>query len=145
MWLAPPEPGMGWLVLVGLGRLGPVLLERLAKRLQQDGYHLLIFVSDSTNSDDLVAEILQYNVDGIVLGATTLSSALAQRCADASIPVVLFNRVMASGSAGAVSNVPDEGKDSRRANLRRQRLAQHPAAARCPRPARRSTPGRCRT
>ena len=83
----------------------PVVLERLAKRLQQDGYHLLIFVSDSTNSDDLVAEILQYNVDGIVLGATTLSSALAQRCADASIPVVLFNRVMASGSAGAVSSV----------------------------------------
>jgi DNA-binding LacI/PurR family transcriptional regulator len=40
-----------------------------------------------------------------VLGATTLSSALAQRCADASIPVVLFNRIMASGSAGAVSSV----------------------------------------
>jgi DNA-binding LacI/PurR family transcriptional regulator len=83
----------------------PAVLERLAKRLQQDGYHLLIFISDNANSDDLVEEILQYNVDGIVLGATTLSSALAQRCADASIPVVLFNRIMASGSAGAVSSV----------------------------------------
>ena len=83
----------------------PAVLERLAKRLQQDGYHLLIFIGDNANSDDLVEEILQYNVDGIVMGATTLSSALAQRCADASIPVVLFNRVMASGSAGAVSSV----------------------------------------
>jgi DNA-binding LacI/PurR family transcriptional regulator len=83
----------------------PAVLERLAKRLQQDGYHLLIFISDNANSDGLVEEILQYNVDGIVLGATTLSSALAQRCADASIPVVLFNRIMASGSAGAVSSV----------------------------------------
>jgi DNA-binding LacI/PurR family transcriptional regulator len=83
----------------------PAVLERLAQRLQQDGYHLLIFVGDHRNSDDLVGEILQYNVDGIVLAATTLSSALAQRCADASIPVVLFNRVMASGSAGAVSSV----------------------------------------
>ena len=83
----------------------PAVLERLAKRLQQDGYHLLIFIGDNANSDDLVEEILQYNVDGIVLGATTLTSALAQRCADASIPVVLFNRVMASGSAGAVSSV----------------------------------------
>ena len=83
----------------------PAVLERLAKRLQQDGYHLLIFIGDNANSDDLVEEILQYKVDGIVLGATTLSSALAQRCADASIPVVLFNRVMASGSAGAVSSV----------------------------------------
>ena len=83
----------------------PAVLDRLARRLQQDGYHLLIFVGDNSNSDDLVGEILQYNVDGIVLAATTLSSALAQRCADASIPVVLFNRVMASGSAGAVSSV----------------------------------------
>ena len=83
----------------------PAVLERLAKRLQQDGYHLLIFIGDNANSDGLVEEILQYNVDGIVLGATTLSSALAQRCADASIPVVLFNRIMASGSAGAVSSV----------------------------------------
>ena len=83
----------------------PAVLERLAQRLQQDGYHLLIFIGDNANSDDLVEEILQYNVDGIVMGATTLSSALAQRCADASIPVVLFNRVMASGSAGAVSSV----------------------------------------
>lgn len=68
----------------------PAVLEQLAQRLQQDGYHLLIFISDGHNADDLVGEILQYKVDGIVLGATTLSSALAQRCADASIPVVLF-------------------------------------------------------
>ncbi len=96
----------------------PAVLERLAKRLQQDGYHLLIFIGDNANSDDLVEEILQYNVDGIVLGATTLSSALAQRCADASIPVVLFNRIMASGSAGAVSSVRSDnvggGRDSAR-------------------------------
>ena len=83
----------------------PAVLEQLAQRLQQDGYHLLIFISDGHNADDLVGEILQYKVDGIVLGATTLSSALAQRCADASIPVVLFNRIMAAGSAGSVSSV----------------------------------------
>jgi DNA-binding LacI/PurR family transcriptional regulator len=93
------------LSVTGQAALAQAMLERLAKRLQQDGYHLLIFIGDNANSDDLVEEILQYNVDGIVLGATTLSSALAQRCADASIPVVLFNRIMASGSAGAVSSV----------------------------------------
>ncbi len=83
----------------------PAVLEQLAQRLQQDGYHLLIFISDGHNADDLVGEILQYKVDGIVLGATTLSSALAQRSADASIPVVRFNRIMAAGSAGSVSSV----------------------------------------
>ena len=83
----------------------PVALERLSKRLQQDGYHILLFMSDSQNSDNLIGELLQYKVEGIVLGATTLSSGLAQRCADANIPVVLFNRIMIAGSAGAVSSV----------------------------------------
>ncbi len=96
----------------------PVALERLAKRLQRDGYHVLLFVTETQNSDELVNEILQYHVDGIVLAATTLSSGLAQRCADASIPVVLFNRVMASGSAGAVSSVRSDNIGGGRAVAR---------------------------
>jgi len=65
----------------------------------------LLFISDNQNADELVQEILQYHVDGIVLAATTLSSVLAQRCADSAIPVVLFNRVMAAGSPASVSSV----------------------------------------
>jgi DNA-binding LacI/PurR family transcriptional regulator len=96
----------------------PVALERLAKRLQRDGYHVLLFVTDTQNADELVDEILQYHVDGIVLAATTLSSGLAQRCADAAIPVVLFNRVMAvgggnsSGHAGAAGTVSSVRSDN---------------------------------
>ena len=67
----------------------PVALQRLAERLQRDGYHLLLFVNHHPNADDLVDEILQYHVDGIVLAAATLPSNLARQCADASIPVVL--------------------------------------------------------
>lgn len=93
----------------------PVALERLAKRLQLDGFHVLLFVTESQNADDLIGEILQYNVDGIVLAATTLSSSLAQRCADASIPVVLFNRVMANGGAGTVSSVRSDNVGGGRA------------------------------
>jgi DNA-binding LacI/PurR family transcriptional regulator len=83
----------------------PVALQQLATRLQRDGYHVLLFVNDQPDSDDVVHEILQYHVDGIVLAATTLSSPLAQRCADAAIPVVLFNRVMAGAASGSVSSV----------------------------------------
>jgi DNA-binding LacI/PurR family transcriptional regulator len=90
----------------------PVALEQLAKRLQRDGYHVLLFVTDTQNADELVNEILQYHVDGIVLAATTLSSGLARRCADAAIPVVLFNRVMAAGGAGAVSTVSSVRSDN---------------------------------
>ena len=82
----------------------PAVLEQLSKRLQLDGFHVLLFVSDHVNSDNMVREILQYKVDGIVLGATTLSSGLAKQCSDAQIPVVLFNRIMAKthSSVGSV-------------------------------------------
>ena len=94
------------LVLAQLGNLFyPAALQQLATRLQRDGYHVLLFVNDQPDSDAVVGEILQYHVDGIVLAATTLSSPLAQRCADAAIPVVLFNRVMAGPASGAVSSV----------------------------------------
>lgn len=92
------------LVLSSLDNLlYPGVTERLALRLQRDGYHLMMFISEQRDSDDLVRQMLQYRVDGIVLGATTLSSGLARRCAEAGIPVVLFNRVMAA--SGVVSSV----------------------------------------
>ncbi len=83
----------------------PLALQRLAERLQRDGYHVLLFINQNPNADDLVTEILQYHVDGIVLAATTLSSALARNCADADIPVVLFNRVMADGGVNSTQSV----------------------------------------
>ena len=93
----------------------PAALEQLATRLQRDGYHVLLFVNATPNADELVSEILQYHVDGIVLAAATLSSGLARQCADASIPVVLFNRVMAAGSEGAVSSVRSDNVGGGRA------------------------------
>ena len=93
----------------------PLALQQLARALQQEGYHVLLFLADGANSDDLVSEILQYHVDGIVLAATTLSSPLAQRCCDAEIPVVLFNRVMAAGAPSAVSAVRSDNLEGGRA------------------------------
>jgi DNA-binding LacI/PurR family transcriptional regulator len=83
----------------------PLALQRLAERLQRDGYHVLLFINHNPNADELVTEILQYHVDGIVLAASTLSSALARNCADADIPVVLFNRVMADAGANSTQSV----------------------------------------
>jgi DNA-binding LacI/PurR family transcriptional regulator len=98
----------------------PTVLEHLSRRLQADGFHLLMFVADEADSDALVENMLQYRVDGIVLGAVTLSSALAQRCTAAGIPVVLFNRVMARRRGSpAVSSV--RGDNVRGGRL----LAQH--------------------
>ena len=72
----------------------PVVLEKISQRLQRDGYHVLLFIADTREVDSVLSEILQYQVDGLVLASTALSSALALRCSDAGIPVVLFNRTI---------------------------------------------------
>lgn len=74
----------------------PVVLEKLSQRLQRDGYHVLLFIADTRQTDAVLAEILQYQVDGMVMASTSMSSALALRCEEAGIPVVLFNRVSSS-------------------------------------------------
>lgn len=79
----------------------PVVLEKLSQRLQRDGYHVLLFIADSREADAVLNEILQYQIDGLVLASTSLSSALALRCNDAGIPVVLFNRTIRDGNTAS--------------------------------------------
>ena len=71
----------------------PLVIEKLSQKLQKRGYHVLMFISDLDQADGVLAEILQYQVDGIVMASTMLSSALAKSCADSGVPVILFNRV----------------------------------------------------
>ena len=103
----------------------PVILEKLSQRLQRDGYHVLLFISDTREADMVLSEILQYQVDGIVMASTVLSSALARDCADAGIPVVLFNRMtrQASNDLHPASSVTSDNEVGAR------RVAQHLAAA----------------
>ena len=72
----------------------PEAVERLSVALQHEGYHVLVFMSSPTVGDvqDVMREILDYQVDGIVLASVSMSSVLARHCRDAGIPVVLFNR-----------------------------------------------------
>jgi DNA-binding LacI/PurR family transcriptional regulator len=76
----------------------PLFVERSSQLLQKHGYHTLLFVSDGHETarpevDELVLEMMQYQVDGIILASATLSSALAKNCHLAGVPVVMFNRV----------------------------------------------------
>ena len=72
----------------------PEALEKLSNALQAEGHHLLVFLVPRTADDieDILQEIVDYQVDGIVLASVALSSQLATRCRAAGIPVVLFNR-----------------------------------------------------
>lgn len=82
----------------------PLVLEWLSKKLQERGYHVLLFMADAGEADHILPEILQYQIDGIVMASATLSSGLAQECADAGIPVVLFNRTVPGSPASSVTS-----------------------------------------
>ena len=72
----------------------PEVVERLSVALQEQGYHVLVFMAAPTVGDveSVLQEILDYQVDGIVLASVSMSSVLAEQCQSLGIPVVLFNR-----------------------------------------------------
>ena len=82
----------------------PLVVERLSQRLQSDGYHVLLFITETEDADELLVELMSYQVDGIVMASTQLSSGLAQQIAQARIPVVMFNRNTRAGRISTVSS-----------------------------------------
>lgn len=72
----------------------PGTLEKLSNALQDQGYHVLVFLTNQTeqNIDDVMEEILDYQVDGIVMASVGMSADIASRCEQAGVPIVFFNR-----------------------------------------------------
>jgi len=88
----------------------PEILEILSAELRKRGYHPLMFMaSENDDMDEVMSEILDYQVDGVVLLSVNMSSALAERCRAASIPVVLFNRYLEKDRFHAVTTNNYEG------------------------------------
>lgn len=84
----------------------PEALEKLSNALQEKGYHVLIFMAAQTAGiiDDVVEEILDYQVDGIVTASVAMSSDLSNRCRMAGVPMVLFNRSQDDAAMSAVTS-----------------------------------------
>ncbi len=72
----------------------PAALELLSNALQAQGYHILIFTAPNSTDgvDGVIADLMDYQVDGIIAASVSMSSPLAERANAAGIPVVLFNR-----------------------------------------------------
>ena len=89
----------------------PVAIERLSHALQAHGYHVLLFMAANTPGeiDRVVADLLAYRVDGIVTASVAMSNDMTRRCADAGIPVVLFNRGQPGAGLSSVTSANREG------------------------------------
>ena len=72
----------------------PLVLERLSRALKAEGYRILVFMTDraGTDVDEVMRDLIDHRVDGIVTASVGMSDALTARCAAAGIPVVMFNR-----------------------------------------------------
>ena len=81
-----------------------IVIERLSRALQADGYHVLLFMTEPGQQDKVIGDILQYQIDGVVLASVTLSSHIAEECAALGVPVVLFNRYIADAQASSVTS-----------------------------------------
>lgn len=81
----------------------PVALELLSRALQARGYHVLVFLADNdaAKTAQVVQELLDYQVDGIVAASVAVTGDLAAACEAAGIPVVLFNRGQDGGQEDA--------------------------------------------
>lgn len=87
----------------------PIVLEKLSRSLQEQGYQVLLFMTEPGKQDDVVRQILQYQVEGIAMVSATLSSNLAKECAETGIPVVMLNRYVATSPASSVTSDNIEG------------------------------------
>lgn len=87
----------------------PIVLEKLSRRLQENGYQVLLFMTDPGDQDDVVRRIMQFQVEGIVMASATLSSVLAKECAETGIPVVMLNRYVSSSPSSSVTSDNIEG------------------------------------
>lgn len=84
----------------------PEAIEKLSRILQDRGYHVLVFLASnsSAEADDVVQELLDYQVDGIIAASVGMSNDLTRRCEAAGIPIVLFNRAQDDARLSAVTS-----------------------------------------
>lgn len=70
-----------------------LVMEKASRHFQDQGYHLLLFVSPPGGEcDAVIDEILRSQVEGILMLSVTLTEALARECAESGVPVVVINR-----------------------------------------------------
>ncbi len=80
----------------------PEVLDLLSRRFQDLGQKVMLFaVTRDQSLDDILPQLLEYQVEGILITAATLSSAMAGECERWGTPVTLFNRYVPGTSASS--------------------------------------------
>jgi len=69
------------------------VVKELSDRLRESGRHILLFTNPPGEAvDPALEQVLSYQVDAVILTATTASLELALQCQKAGVPIVQINR-----------------------------------------------------
>ena len=81
----------------------PTVLETFARALSDRGKHVMLFTpAEDEPLESLLPRAISYGVEGVVITSATLSAAMRDACADAPVPVILFNRTLDCAELSAV-------------------------------------------
>jgi len=88
----------------------PDLVQRLSEQFAKAGYRLLLFVTHGiAGPDPILDELLKYRLDALILASSTVSSALAEACRDAGVPVVMLNNIDPASDVASVATTNEAG------------------------------------
>jgi DNA-binding LacI/PurR family transcriptional regulator len=84
----------------------PLAIELLSRKLQEQGYHILLLMAENSEAgtEEVVRNLLDYGVDGIITASVSISNDLTARCESAGIPIVMFNRSQDDPRLSAVTS-----------------------------------------
>lgn len=81
----------------------PAVLDMFMRKFQERGHRVMLFMaSRDQNIDDLLPQLLEYQVDGVIITSSTLSSEMAEYCSKLGTPVTLFNRYVPDVEASSI-------------------------------------------
>ncbi len=88
----------------------PAVLAAFTQKLQARGRRVLLFsVAPGSDVDDVLPQMLQYQVSGLVITSATLSSRMARTISASGTPVVLFNRSIYGHPVNSVCCANEDG------------------------------------
>lgn len=88
----------------------PNVLEKFTHQLQAMGKQVLLFGAPPDRSvDEILPQVLGYQVDALIIASTTPGQAIIDECARIGTPVILFNRFAPATQANVVCCDNEEG------------------------------------
>ncbi len=88
----------------------PAVLSAFTYNLQRLGRRVLLFsVPPGHDVDEVLPQLMQYQIAGVVVASATLSSRMAETVGKGGTPVVLFNRTVYGDAVNSVCCANEEG------------------------------------